>query len=333
MAGLTGLLTDAVRLCEILDAGGRWGNRRIVAATPSRIGADYGLSGIIHRIDVVLDDGSRTSLIAKTEDAQRTRTAIVAWQQAGRKLGRSVPVVYGSVLGDDDGLILTEDISPGRQGDDLVGCSTGEAEDIVDLVARLHIATQFELGEEGPEDAPGFVLRHRSPDRWENAVDRVALRYPEVVGSATVSRLWRLPDQLIEEAAQIDLAAPRSWIHVDPHLDNILWRPDGAPVLLDWSNARIGPPEVDVAALLMGYSFRADPPLRPDALVRRYERTAGRAVDNRTLRVVLPAVFVQGVVGWVGEESNEGFPDRKRLLRDDTIGRAIRALEWADRSR
>ncbi len=330
MAGHTALLTDAAALGEILDAGGRWGKGRIVTATPSRIGADYGLSGVVHRVEVVLDDGTRTSLIAKTEDPERTRRAVVAWDHAGQKLGRSVPVLYGSVIDEDDGLILTEDISPGRQGDDLGGCSTLEAEDIVDLVARLHVATQFAPGEEGSEHAPSFALRPRSPDRWEKALDKATTRYPDVVRSTAVSRLHRLPEQLIEEAAQIDLVAQRSWIHVDPHLDNILWRPDGVPVLLDWSNARIGPPEVDVAALLMGYGFRASPPLRPDALLRRYERTAGRAVDDDRLRIVLLAVFVQGVLGWAGEESNEGFPDRKRLLRDDTIGRAIRALEWAD---
>ena len=54
-------------------------------------------------------------------------------------------------------------------------------------------------------------------------------------------------------------------------------------------------------------------------------------MNRERLRTVLRAVFVRGIVGWAGEVSNEGFPDRKRRLRDDTIGRAVGALEWTDR--
>jgi aminoglycoside phosphotransferase (APT) family kinase protein len=142
---------------------------------------------------------------------------------------------------------------------------------------------------------------------------------------------------LPEEIQASGLESPSSdtaWIHVDPHLDNVLWRVDDSPVLIDWSNARIGPPEVDLAAMMMGYAFRTDAPISPEELIRTYaDRTAG-SVDLITRSVVhaLKPAYIQGSMGWVGEESNAGFPDRKERLRDETALRLVRALDWVDRT-
>lgn len=323
------VVTDPDALDELLERGGRWHSGRVVAAVAERIGAEYGLSGEIHRVTVRLDDGDTTTIVAKTEHRDRTRTAVMAWEQAGRLLGRSVPILYGWSLGEERGLILTEDVVSSRQGDDLVGCTPDEAGEIVDLLARLHTATDLATGTSTPE-APEFSIRVGDADRWSLVLERSAARYPDIVDDRRLGRLRSLPAEIREEMSLVGAGEARCWVHVDPHLDNILWRLDTSPVLLDWSNARVGPPEVDVAALLVGYAFRSSPPLSPADLLRRYEMSAGRAVSLDLLRVIVRAVFVQGVVGWAGEASNEGFPDRKRLLRDDTIGRAIRALDWTD---
>lgn len=329
MSDIEELLNDADALNRLLDEGGRWPHGPISDPVADRIGAEYGLSGVIHRITLRLEDGATATVVAKSEGRDRTRTAVMAWEHAGHLLGRSVPVLYGWSIGEESGLILDEDISPSRQGDDLVACSADEAGEIVDLLARLHAIT--DVGDRPPPpEAPEFAVRFSDADRWVLVLERAAARYPDIVDAGHLARLRSLPDRIREDLEVLGTAYARCWVHVDPHLDNILWRADGSPVLVDWSNARIGPPEVDVAALLVGYAFRSRPSLQPADLLSRYEESAGRAVSTPILRLVLRTVFVQGIVGWAGEESNDGFPDRKRLLRDDTIGRAIRALDWTD---
>lgn len=132
------------------------------------------------------------------------------------------------------------------------------------------------------------------------------------------------------------LDVPLAWLHIDPHLDNVMWRADGTAVLLDWSNARLGPPAVDVAVMLRSISFARSPPLSPDELFDIYCDEASRsggAVDRGLLvaasRSAL-AIHLRGIVGWMGEISNDGHHDRKARLRDDAARRVLRALDWLD---
>lgn len=39
------------------------------------------------------------------------------------------------------------------------------------------------------------------------------------------------------------------WIHGDPHFDNVRWKVDGSPVLIDWESHCVGPIEWDIAQL------------------------------------------------------------------------------------
>jgi aminoglycoside phosphotransferase (APT) family kinase protein len=138
-------------------------------------------------------------------------------------------------------------------------------------------------------------------------------------------------------AAITDLkTGPRSWIHHDLHLDNVLWRPGGTPVLLDWSGAVMGPPGVDVSVLLLDLAFGARPSLSPEELLSTYhEVVVGSGVTVESRNVVHTgrlALFplLQGIMGWAGRADDPPPTGRSQALRDYSIAAAIRALTWLD---
>ncbi len=104
---------------------------------------------------------------------------------------------------------------------------------------------------------------------------------------------------------------PASWIQVDAHLDNVLWRRDGTAVLLDWCNAAIGPPAVDLARFLVEGVVDASQPERVGALMSTYaeeRRIQGARAELIELRagfaLALPPLL-QGAIGWAGREELE----------------------------
>lgn len=323
----TNLIRDPVWLNSILEGGGNWQGGPVYTPTAMQIGTDYGFSGKVFRVAITTGAGPAT-IIAKIETPEKTSAAVFAHQHTPAALQENVPILYGYEVNEREGTLLLEDISPATQGDDLAGCSEDQASEIVTLVSRLHRATRMEAA---PRDAPVFTPRISEKASWSENLTRAADRYPRLLTSTLVERLGNLPSGLIDSARTLD-SQLISWIHVDPHLDNILWREDGSPVLVDWSNARVGPSVVDLAALLIGYSFRSVPAMKPMTMVGLYGKTVDQPVESLVpgVEAALEIVFIQGIVGWAGEEYNDGFPDRKAMLRDDAMGRAIRAVDWID---
>lgn len=323
-------LVDPEWLSGILDDS-PWDHGRPIAAVVKRVGEDYGLSGAVFRVVVTTDRGS-ASVIAKLEERRKTLAAWNAWECAANELGTSVPHHYGLDIEGDVGVILMEDVVPATQGDDLVGCTRQQALEVLDILVHLHQNSR--LGALGAtNNEPRWRVRIADREKWAASLNRAADRYPDIVTVERVARLRTFPAEIEAQG----LASPSgnlTWVHVDPHLDNVLWRVDGSPVLIDWSNARIGPPEVDVAAMMMGYAFRTHAPISPDELIQIYADRTARSVDLVTHAVVhaLKPAYIQGSMGWVGEESNAGFPARKERLRDETALRLVRALDWVDRT-
>ncbi len=307
--------------------GSTWPGGELTASRPVRIGEAFGLSGEIYRLHVTTTSGAEWTLIAKIEDLERHRRAERAHRHAAPVLGHGAPALYGTAE-DGVGALLIEDIHPAEQGDDIAGCSREQSLDIVGLVGSLHHRTRF-------RDASGaerWQPRTRLSGEWATRLARAAGRYPDIIDAERLQRLERLLDEL-PTAGEVLTRLPETWIHVDPHLDNVLWRPDGSPVLIDWSNARRGPPAIDLAALLIGHSFRLDSQLEPETLLAEYAEITGDAPAELLppTKAALKVAFISGIVAWAGEESNEGFHPRKIDLRDSGISRALLALEWVDR--
>jgi len=79
-------------------------------------------------------------------------------------------------------------------------------------------------------------------------------------------------------------------LHLDLHILNIVWTPDG-PVLLDWANARSGPAAADVAmSWLLHGAGSADESRQVRVLRRTFLEAWLPYVDVPSVRSVLPTV-------------------------------------------
>ncbi len=180
-----------------------------------------------------------------------------------------------------------------------------------------------------------WATREWDADRWADHLGRAAARYPEQIDERVRARCSSFHDETAG-AHDVVVAGPRSWIHHDPHLDNVLWRADGRPVLLDWSGADVLPPSLDVAMLMQSLSFRPDPALAPGELLSVYHRElAEGGVDIDRAEVTVPVaaalrLLVRGLIGWAGSEPDPPPTARMLALRDAAPGRARAALEWID---
>ncbi len=326
---------EVTRVNQLL-ADGPWPHGELVSLTAERIGAEFGFSAEIHRIHATTVAGHPVSLVAKREHVLGCRRSIVAHRHATPPLGRAVPRLWatdvpaatdGACDEAGTGLLLLEDVNPSEQGDELIAPSRERALDLVRIVARLH---DVPTTEDVVDRWEPFV----SPrDRWAASVDRVLRRAPGAVGVSR-PRLLALRDDAIEAIDALS-GDDSCWIHVDPHLDNVLWRPDGSTVLLDWSNSRIGPPEVDLAVLFFTFGFRDIEVLSLAELVDAYVSARRSSVTDsvatgRRVRAAL-VLHARGVLGWAGGPTSDECRGRTAQVRDDATRRVGRVIDWIDR--
>lgn len=323
-----GRLSDGGWLSAVLARGGSWAHGPIEIVRVDRIGLGFGLSGETWRLHATTAGGSAT-LVAKIEDAERTARALTAHRHVGPALGAAMPTCIGSWNDGHEGLLLLEDIDPAVQGDELRPCPPASADAVIRTVAALHDRTveSDQLG----ADVERWQPPVRAPGWWPERLAGIAARYPALLADGGRDLIERLLSPVVATAQPPD--PPCSWIHVDPHLDNVLWRSDGSAVLLDWSNARIGPPAVDVAVLLVSLAFCDTPSRRAAELLDRYVALTGRRPDRRRLAADVAAalaIHLIGVIGWAGAPANPVAHPRSLALRDDAVRRVRRALEWID---
>lgn len=154
----------------------------------------------------------------------------------------SLPVVpYRAALRavHDDGqwvALLLDDVDGGHPDlDDDVDMEAVR----VALVAQAAELTPDPVGLPGPDLAQSAERWHR---RVLRALDDDPTHFPDWFVSertAVLARLASLPERL----------PPESWVHLDVRDDNLLVRPDGTAVVVDWGMSRPGPSWTDQVLL------------------------------------------------------------------------------------
>ena len=298
---------------------------------------EHGLSGQIDRVVVELANGRALSVVVKQETAEAVRRELLFRLHNRETLGASIPICFGGASdpGSGRGVLVCEDVSPAEQGDVLRGCTNRQAGAVVQLLARLHATTLLRTGGDLSSDVPRWSAKTIEPEVWSDRLIRARDRFPLIVRAELFERLRDAPARFASAGEQLE-AGPASWIHSDAHLDNVLWRPDGTPVLLDWCNSAVGPPAVDLARFVTEGVYAGAEPRKAHELVEIYVealRRGGEVVALADLWDQIDASLarlVQSAVEWAGRAEELEQASRAAALRESFLRNVFDWLEWRD---
>lgn len=340
-----GWLTRVLRESDVVQKA------RVTSVDATIIGEETGFTGVVARLELTYDreePGAPASLVAKFPLAARESGSsyreAVANDPAGSRAyaercarevsfyrwigtdAAGLPRVMFAESDIESGwiLLLLEDLSDGEPGDALRGCSPEQAWAVLREIATVHAAWWEDPAIERQAWLPQWgatlaVQAERFRERAGPFLDRYGERVP-----AELHELIRLFERRFETVLAPLTQGPKSIIHGDLHLDNIMFRPgvgSATAVIIDWQGVSRGPAAVDVAQFIVG-SLKA-PSRRatePD-LLRRYH---GALIDagvhgysfNELLGHYRRAFFYQlaGIVGWLSRTSPEDLQGREREL-------------------
>jgi Phosphotransferase enzyme family len=336
--------------------------RGAVAAVESeRVGQEYGFTGIVARVrlEYVGADGDEPrSLIAKLPMARgdvvsgyrarherdpalarRYYQRCVREVRFYREVGASfAPTLYYSAVDDVRRrvVLLLEDLSTGRQGDVLHGCSIEDAALVIEEIAPFHARWWGERAPVWALPSGGGDYEARQ-ERYNRQAAVFLERHGDAIPAAARSVIERLRSRLAYVLATL-AAGPRTLIHADLHLDNVIFDGRGngrSAVVLDWQTACIGSPAWDVALFLFDSLSIDDRHAAEDALLQRYATllaehgVGGYPVEDlrADCRLALLA-WLAGTVGWLTSLDATELTDRERALQQAVLadGRLVAAL-------
>jgi hypothetical protein len=170
-------------------------------------------------------------------------------------------------------VLVFEDMAPGTQGDQLMGCTADQAALAMTQAARLH-APRW-------NDPALEKIEWLSRPSAESAA-LLQMVYQGVFPGFEARFAQRLPGEVIELARRFgqrvgawaaNLSGPRAVAHGDFRLDNMLFNegPDAPPLaVVDWQTCSHGHPAADVAYFLGAGLFPEDRRREENALLAHY---------------------------------------------------------------
>jgi Ser/Thr protein kinase RdoA (MazF antagonist) len=207
-------------------------------------------------------------------------------------------------------LLLMEDLSPARLGDQVAGRSAEQCRPVVENMARCQAAlwqdprleqhywvTQLDLG---------LRITHQTFRSTRPAFEE---HFTSQLDAEARAHLDWLDAHAIELARALYAEAPQTLMHGDFRLDNLFFdeRPD--PLVVDWQGVGRAPGVHDLAYFLSGTLPPHTPPEQEDRLVRAYH----------------DALRAGGVEGYAYEDCLRDY--RRALL----LGfHRLVTLEWVD---
>jgi hypothetical protein len=141
---------------------------------------------------------------------------------------------YAAIEDDGRVLLVLEDLTRGRPGDGVLGCSLDDAVRVLERMAAFR-----EPGDGFPRWADRLAMRQK---RYDASVgfflERYADRFPREIQLLAERLRGRLG------AVMRPLLRDECLIHGDLHLDNVIFDRDRA-VVIDWQTACLAPPALD----------------------------------------------------------------------------------------
>lgn len=338
----------------------------VLSVSSEIIGEDRGFTGAIARL--CLQGGRRLpdTLIAKlpmapravdsswvqrqtsSPDAARSRYRhavheVSFYRTLAPVLGEAVPKAYA--LQDDETsrrlMLLLEDVPASRPGDVLEGCSAEQAMVTLQAIAPLHRQCW------GRPTASWISTRTQSAadsqERFQQRTGPFLKRYGDRLSPDMLSLIHRLHSSLASAMTALD-DAPRTVLHNDLHLDNVLFdagehRP---AVVLDWQNIAYGPVVRDLVEAVAGSLAVQEAHDHEAALLDEWYGSLPERIRSDYPRSRLEDDYrrallrkLAGVVGWLATADTMSVSSREAALIDAAIsdGRIIGALRRNDAAR
>lgn len=282
VVGIDGLTPDW--LTATLCSSPRFKEHRITAFVAEPAGS--GQIARLLRLTLHRDSAEPVTVMAKT--ASRDATARAFAREAGlyarevrfyAELSSAVPVstpeVYYAALaprGDEEFLIVFEDLQPAEQLDQVAGCTPDRAMLALEQAAKLH-----SYGWDSAELLSSDWLM-TGAGMWKGAAAQVAPMlsvFRDRFSARIEDEYLAIGDRLVQEidawVARLD--RPRCLWHADFRLDNMLFGAAAGkhPVaVLDWQTVTLGPPGLDIAFFLGSGLREDDRREHEESLVRGY---------------------------------------------------------------
>jgi hypothetical protein len=257
-------------LSETLRSRGLIDRARVASLECQGIGAGVGFLGQLARLHLTYDGdapGAPRSVVVKmpTLDPggrevcrifQFYEREIRFYDEVARDVELRVPRCYFSSMDieADDYLLLLEDITDARIGDEVAGCTAAEAEKAVRSIAAFH-AAWWESPKLDRLDWMPYInspVNQSAEASYNQAYEPFLQSFGDRLSPAMRTIADTMRTHVIDLENQLE-PAPRTILHGDFRLDNIFFsKPDAASAiaLIDWQISNRGRGVFDVAYFL-----------------------------------------------------------------------------------
>ena len=344
-------MTDALR------AGSRPDAPVVEKVEFERIGEGRGFIGVVARGDVSYQGGQAESrhapatLIAKLVSADPAihermnryggyERETLFYKELAAESGIPLPECYYGRFDSKSGLsvLLLEDLSGLREGDEITGCTPNEAVSVAQYLARLHARWWNDQRLRGLD----WLIKPPSPERavrsqeeyraaWNQSADRLAEIFPSEV-FAIAERFGRKLAEYLISSAPRDVTLN----HGDCHLGNTFFRDDvnqEGVVLIDWQAAGVRRPASDLAYFLQGSLVIDDRRKHEESLLSCYRESLAEGGVTGYTRDALVGDYRRGLLMSLLESvfavANLDMDDARDGALLKTIGaRMIGIADW-----
>ncbi|MFA4919137.1 MAG: phosphotransferase [Thermodesulfovibrionales bacterium] len=189
---------------------------------------------------------------------------------------------------------------------------------IIDILVLIHTTATGHVSECPLLQQRVFDYDHL---RWETKY--FIERFVRGVKNIHVKNLPALEDEFHGLASQVD-AFPKTIVHRDFQSQNIMITKEGAPRIIDYQGARIGPPAYDVASILWDPYYRLEDEVRE----KLFDYYMNRLSKVEPLNTILPCRLQRhmqalGAYGYLSMVKGKKYflkhiPEALRLLKEES---------------
>lgn len=296
-----------------------------------QIGVGFGLASELFRYRLT-GSSCPESVIVKlwqTGGGIGAREAPFYYTFGGEAGGRIPACFYAAVDHERQRAVLVlEDIETLVQGDCLQQLPTVQARALAGQLAGIHARWMESEKLQQAAWLPSLLPWARKQDWFAQRRELFLKRFSDRLnerGRTLLARIEHAPAVTNERL----IGAPRTLLHADFHLDNVVFESQLGPVILDWARCTKGPLAFDLYSLLFDVGRIEDSKDVLQAYATAFAETAGTVLDLTELQRQLAGVFLYdftlstcGVARWHPSWA------REEAMIEIGIERALRALDY-----